>query len=222
MQLMATDLELSVLSASNIGRQVFAYDAFGWCVSEHALACFKGIFSEPGSRFYLAGGGYRAYLSSIRHWASPDRLSPFARGGLNAYSYVNADPVNYVDPNGEAAFRVLDVLGKVVRTSSPKKIVKHKLIRIQPFGKREVLKQSQGLRAHTPVLPVTQQAQRSLNTLEVQITPQIDGHIRTIAPPATGLMQRRLGQNAARLRIRFRRGAVDHAEEENMQNRIPS
>lgn len=35
---------------------------------------------------------------------SPDRISPFGRGGINSYTYCNGDPVNRTDPSGAVAF----------------------------------------------------------------------------------------------------------------------
>ena len=49
---------------------------------------------------YHLGQGHRAYFPGKMRFSSPDRLSPFGLGGLNAYAYCNGDPVNYSDPQG--------------------------------------------------------------------------------------------------------------------------
>jgi len=36
-------------------------------------------------------------------FASPDKVSPFGAGGVNAYAYVHNDPINLSDPDGHAA-----------------------------------------------------------------------------------------------------------------------
>lgn len=38
---------------------------------------------------------------------SPDNMSPFGEGGLNAYVYCEGDPVNFVDPEGHSFFSAL-------------------------------------------------------------------------------------------------------------------
>jgi RHS repeat-associated protein len=55
---------------------------------------------EPG--WQLLGNGHRIYSPSLMRFHSPDRLSPFECGGLNAYVYCGGDPVNRVDPTGRS------------------------------------------------------------------------------------------------------------------------
>ncbi|WP_010202033.1 RHS repeat-associated core domain-containing protein, partial [Pseudomonas amygdali] len=43
---------------------------------------------------------YRAFNPVLMRFNSPDTLSPFGRGGLNAYAYCQGDPVNRSDPDG--------------------------------------------------------------------------------------------------------------------------
>ena len=38
----------------------------------------------------------------MMRFQGPDNLSPFDKGGLNAYAYCNADPVNLADPSGHS------------------------------------------------------------------------------------------------------------------------
>lgn len=49
---------------------------------------------------YLLGNGYRAYNPTTMRFNSPDSLSPFNGGGINAYVYCSNDPINNVDPSG--------------------------------------------------------------------------------------------------------------------------
>ena len=42
---------------------------------------------------------------------SPDQLSPFDAGGLNAYAYCSGDPVNRSDPSGRASFEDILLAG---------------------------------------------------------------------------------------------------------------
>ncbi|MDR0277932.1 MAG: RHS repeat-associated core domain-containing protein [Paucimonas sp.] len=55
---------------------------------------------------YLLGNGYRAYSPVLARFHSPDRWSPFERGGLNGYAYCSGDPLNRVDPSGRWEERV--------------------------------------------------------------------------------------------------------------------
>lgn len=64
---------------------------------------FKGERLEQPYGWYLLGNGLRAYNPSLRRFHSPDRLSPFGKGGLNAYAYCVGDPVNFSDPTGQNA-----------------------------------------------------------------------------------------------------------------------
>jgi RHS repeat-associated protein len=55
---------------------------------------------EQLTGWYHLGHGYRVYNPLLRRFHSPDRLSPFGAGGVNAYVYCLGDPVNYRDPSG--------------------------------------------------------------------------------------------------------------------------
>lgn len=61
---------------------------------------FNGQLREP-SGWYSLGNGHRVYNPVLRRFHSPDRLSPFGKGGLNAYAYCQGDPLNYTDPSGQ-------------------------------------------------------------------------------------------------------------------------
>ena len=61
---------------------------------------FNGQPWDPVTGIYLLGNGYRGYDCRLMRFYSPDNLSPFAAGGINAYAYCNDNPINLVDPLG--------------------------------------------------------------------------------------------------------------------------
>lgn len=61
---------------------------------------FNGQRPDPLTGHYLLGNGYRAFNPILMRFNSPDSLSPFLSGGLNAYAYCKGDPVNSHDPSG--------------------------------------------------------------------------------------------------------------------------
>lgn len=61
---------------------------------------FNGNLREAGIDGYLLGNGYRLFDALLMRFLTPDRWSPFGRGGINAYAYCNGDPVNGSDPSG--------------------------------------------------------------------------------------------------------------------------
>lgn len=111
--LLASDLQRSVLHALNRSqRQAMAYAPYGHrSTSDEALSLlgFNGERADPLTGHYLLGNGYRAFNPWLMRFNSPDSMSPFARGGLNAYAYCGGDPVGRVDPSGHV-FKVLAAL----------------------------------------------------------------------------------------------------------------
>lgn len=81
-----------------------AYCPFGFRApaSVNTRAGFNGQVQEQMTQGYLLGNGYRIYAAVMRRFYSPDDLSPFDEGGLNAYAYCAAEPINYSDPSGHA------------------------------------------------------------------------------------------------------------------------
>lgn len=79
-----------------------AYTVYGFSGLSHpsSIVGFAGQWRDAGSGFYPLGNGRRMYSPSISRFTSPDGLSPFGNGGVNAYAYCSGDPVNYVDPSG--------------------------------------------------------------------------------------------------------------------------
>ncbi|MCU7236537.1 RHS repeat-associated core domain-containing protein [Pseudomonas peradeniyensis] len=123
--LLATDSKGSVLARLNeTSEQNHAYTAYGHALEIQAfgtLLGFNGECVEPVTACYLLGNGYRAYSPVLMRFHSPDSWSPFGRGGLNAYVYCSADPINYSDPSGhvqtliKAAPPIAEVVPKAPR-----------------------------------------------------------------------------------------------------------
>jgi RHS repeat-associated protein len=68
---------------------------------------FNGRVAEVYRARYFLGNGYRCYDPALQRFYSPDSLSPFGEGGVNAYSYCAADPVNRLDDTGHRWFSML-------------------------------------------------------------------------------------------------------------------
>ena len=105
--LLATDQQRSVLQTvkANHPPQPIAYSPYGHLPSESGLLSllgFNGERPDPVTGHYLLGNGYRAFNPALMRFNSPDKLSPFGKGGLNPYVYCLGDPVNLIDPNGTA------------------------------------------------------------------------------------------------------------------------
>jgi len=79
---------------------------------------FANAHRDQTSGCYLLGNGYRAYSPSMMRFCSPDRLSPFEAGGLNAYGYCLGDPINRQDPSGRIP-QWLSSLGQALSRAAP-------------------------------------------------------------------------------------------------------
>ncbi len=106
-RLLGTDQSRSVLQSFTVNcpPQPIAYSPYGHRSIEResmSLLLFNGERPDPVTRHYLLGNGYRAFNSVLMRFNSPDRLSPFGRGGLNSYAYCLGDPINLSDPDGTA------------------------------------------------------------------------------------------------------------------------
>ncbi|NBA96400.1 RHS repeat-associated core domain-containing protein [Pseudomonas sp. R5(2019)] len=99
--LLAVDQQRTPLSeASN--RLVFTpYGERSAPCPPQILLGFNGLLREAASGAYLLGNGHRAYNPALMRFHSPDALSPFRQGGVNAYAYCLGDPVNAWDPSGK-------------------------------------------------------------------------------------------------------------------------
>jgi len=101
--LLSTDQSGSVLSeCREADTGTLVYTAYGHDVANaNARSIVKFNGQHPtGDGHYLLGNGYRLYKPNLMRFYSPDSLSPFEKGGINAYAYCSGDPVNNADPSG--------------------------------------------------------------------------------------------------------------------------
>lgn len=102
--LLATDQQRSVLRAiASNESQSHAYSPYGSRTIGNGLLSllgFNGQRPDSVTGHYLLGNGHRAFNPVLMRFNSPDKLSPFGAGGLNAYVYCGGDPINRIDPNG--------------------------------------------------------------------------------------------------------------------------
>lgn len=106
-QLLATDQQRSVLQLlDSMGPSPQIYTPYGHHSAESGLSSLLGFNGERRDQLtghYLLGNGHRAFNPVLMRFNSPDRLSPFGRGGLNPYAYCLGDPVNFSDSTGRFA-----------------------------------------------------------------------------------------------------------------------
>lgn len=85
---------------------------------------FCGQHRDPLTGYYGLGNGRRYYNPNLMRFVSTDSLSPFGRGGVNAYAYCGGDPINRTDPGAQYWRRVVGassslttLTGAIVRTA---------------------------------------------------------------------------------------------------------
>ncbi|POP74451.1 RHS repeat-associated core domain-containing protein [Pseudomonas syringae] len=108
--LLATDQQQSVIVAQG---SAFAYTPYGHrhpSAGPVSLPGYAGQRVDPVTGHYLLGNGYRAFNPVLMRFNSPDSLSPFGEGGVNAYGYCEGDPVNRADPGGHWPTFLLKIL----------------------------------------------------------------------------------------------------------------
>ncbi|WXF87703.1 RHS repeat-associated core domain-containing protein [Pseudomonas syringae pv. atrofaciens] len=141
--LIASDLHNSVLHASEDGHHAdIAYTPFGHHQAVQAgaeLPGFNGEQPDPLTGHYLLGNGYRAYNPVLMRFNSPDSMSPFGRGGLNAYAYCVGDPVNRTDPTGHESWDfyaslAMAVVGVALGTYAFPKVLSAKALGVTAFA----------------------------------------------------------------------------------------
>ncbi|QXI39702.1 RHS repeat-associated core domain-containing protein [Pseudomonas xantholysinigenes] len=96
--LAACDQQHSVLASAGIARGYTPYGALP-LITGGRLG-YVGQLREALHGLYHLGNGYRSYAPYLMRFLSPDALSPFGKGGINAYAYCAGDPINHQDRNG--------------------------------------------------------------------------------------------------------------------------
>jgi len=116
--LLATDQQRSVLNALDANQpNPLAYSPYGHRPLENGLLSllgFNGERPDPVTGHYHLGNGYRQFNPVLMRFNSPDSWSPFGEGGINAYMYCDADPINRSDPTGHFVVGLLQIIGGVV------------------------------------------------------------------------------------------------------------
>jgi RHS repeat-associated protein len=109
--LLASDQQRSVLEGLDASqRQSASYTPYGVRhpqANPLELLGYTGERADPVTGHYLLGNGYRAYNPVLMRFNSPDSLTPFGEGEMNAYAYCSGDPINRVDPTGHIGVRAL-------------------------------------------------------------------------------------------------------------------
>lgn len=127
--LLAVEDKGTVVRAQREGRyETHDYLPYGYDASLPSALTVLGFNGEAliaQHLGYALGQGYRFFSPASMRFNAPDHLSPFAEGGLNAYSYCKGDPINYVDPSGRMR-RVAMRNGQVMRVS------KNAVVEIEP------------------------------------------------------------------------------------------
>lgn len=117
--LLMTDFSGSVFQVKSATQpHSIAYTAYGYRPIENGLISvlgFNGERCDSATGHYLLGNGYRAFNPVLMRFNSPDSMSPFGEGGINAYAFNSADPVNWVDPSGHVPVRGIAQLIRPVK-----------------------------------------------------------------------------------------------------------
>ncbi|SCZ47027.1 RHS repeat-associated core domain-containing protein [Pseudomonas sp. NFACC48-1] len=107
-RLLAGDDKNSVLvEMSQDAIKAIAYSAYGHRMDDPTMSSplgYNGERRETQTGWYMLGNGYRVFNPLLMRFHSPDSLSPFGKGGLNAYTYCVGDPINSVDPTGHISW----------------------------------------------------------------------------------------------------------------------
>lgn len=100
--LLATDLQRSILHTLDTPRRSYTYTPYGHSPRPNSgnVLEFNGERCDSVTRHYPLGNGYRAFNPTLMQFNSPDTMSPFDMGGLNAYAYCVRNPLNFSDPSG--------------------------------------------------------------------------------------------------------------------------
>jgi len=108
-------------------QEAHAYSPYGYEPYFHTAFTTTGFNGKPIDYFlegYILGNGHRLFKPATMRFYSPDEISPFGAGGLNAYAYCSGDPINFLDPSGRSRAPLLyKALKKLFPTPTTKKQV---------------------------------------------------------------------------------------------------
>nr|WP_225923085.1 RHS repeat-associated core domain-containing protein [Pseudomonas xantholysinigenes] len=103
------------------GRSYTAYGAVPLPIGP--MTGFCGQPRDARMDRYPFGNGHRRYNPVLMRFHEPDPLSPFDKGGINAYMYCAGDPVNRFDPTGGYSALVSQIIQRsgtiALHTASP-------------------------------------------------------------------------------------------------------
>lgn len=123
--LVAGDTKRSTLSVLNHSQPAsVTFTPYGYqplMPGIHRVPGFNGEHPDPLTGHYLLGNGYRAFNPILMRFNSPDRWSPFGKGGINAYAYCLGDPVNRIDPDGNISALMLNRAFTIITEGLAKK-----------------------------------------------------------------------------------------------------
>lgn len=132
--MLATDGKESILQAQSAEvHETLSFSVYGYgstLPSSLTLLGFNGEFFGRPHSGYLLGNGHRNFNPVLMRFRSPDSLSPFLAGGLNAYAYCGNDPVNAVDPSG----RVKILITRTIKRQPVNTVIKHGPENLVPIG----------------------------------------------------------------------------------------
>ncbi|MCD5985476.1 RHS repeat-associated core domain-containing protein [Pseudomonas sp. CDFA 610] len=136
--LLATDQQASVIATPRERAYFTPYGHRHPQANSMSLPGFNGQQADRVTGHYLLGNGYRALNPVLMRFNSPDRLSPFGEGGLNAYAYCKGDPVNQVDPTGLIPAFMKPFRKWLARINTPPPEAKDAFVRLELSNKRTV------------------------------------------------------------------------------------
>jgi len=99
--LQTDDAKTPLLSHPGDVHQNYSPYGFLHIAPSASLVAYSGRRLDTLLNAYALGNGHRFYSSVLMRFFQPDGHSPFGKGGPNAYSYGQNDPINKHDPTGQ-------------------------------------------------------------------------------------------------------------------------
>ncbi|NAT15457.1 hypothetical protein CU666_02635 [Pseudomonas syringae pv. actinidifoliorum] len=212
--LLATDQQRSVLQlVGKAGTEPIAYSPYGHHPAESGLTSllgFNGERRDPVTGHYLLGNGYRAYNPVLMRFNSPDSLSPFGEGGLNAYGYVGGDPVGFVDETGHMPFK--KSWNNLPRLAMHNPTAREESIRLYRVWDRPIKRNVKALNRNTPSPLVNELAATTAHTSagpDSPIASTSNYSAGASSPRGASLSEQELKNTRARLSYRLAGGMSD-------------